>query len=679
MGIFGTRASSSLPSGPGGLSQALEAAILVSEVAASAAALPDVLDAMLGAVVDLLGVDQGSIMLVDEGGHNLVLAATRGAPGGAPVGYRIGCAEGIAGRVLATGRPLLLGEVDADAFVNFTEKRRRISSSAVVPLRVRGRAIGVLSIAICDRSGRLGDDELRVAQMFADQAAGVIHRTRLHDGAEQRSSDLMALLRASRGVVGLLDVNDLLHKVLDGAMRLSGGTTGFVCLFDRDSGDVATGVFRSIGKDQIGSLLSRAEVTAARTSLEPVVFDGCCAVGLATQAGTCGVIVTQGVDEVAGDRLELLSLFQQQCSSALASAELHEALKHKEQELSSIIDGVLNPMVLVDAAHRIVAMNPASEELFHISGRFSEGTSIESALGHDKIEGMLMSDGDVQTEIDVGVPPRTFKARVTDVRLIGAPAGRLLVMDDVTTERQNAKVQRDFVAMIGHELRTPLTIIKGFAKTLVKRVDKSSTQQITDVLTTIDNKANQLERIIEDLLYVSRVESREAALRVERIEVGGLVERVSQEMLRNHPEREVHLDVAGPVQWVCDESKVSIVLRHLLDNALKYSDAPAPVFVRVREESGDLVFEVVDRGVGMVSSDVPSIFERFHQIDGGSTRSHGGLGVGLYLSAQLVRIHGGRIWVDATWGKGSTFCFSLPRRIGQSNPRVLRRAPEGVV
>lgn len=679
MGIFGTHASNLLPSGPGGLSKALEAAILVSDVAASAAALPHVLDAMLGAVVDLLEVDQGSIMLVDEGGHNLVLAATSGVPGGAPIGYSIGCAEGIAGRVLATGRPLLLGEVDADAFVNFTEKRRRISSSAVVPLRVRGRAIGVLSIAICDRSGRLGDDDLRVAQMFADQAAGVIHRTRLHDGSEQRSSDLMALLRASRGVVGLLDVNDLLHRVLDGAMRLSRGATGFVCLFDRDSGGVSTGVFRSIDKDEIGALLSRAEVTTARSSFEPVVFDGYCAVGLATQAGTRGVIVTQGVDEVAGDRLELLSLFQQQCSSALASAELHEALKHKEQELSSIIDGVLNPMVLVDAAHRIVAMNPASEELFHISGRFSEGSPIEGALDHDKIEGMLMSEGDVQTEIEVGVPPRTFKARVTDVRLVGAPAGRLLVMDDVTTERQNAKVQRDFVAMIGHELRTPLTIIKGFAKTLVKRVDKSNTQQITDVLTTIDNKANQLERLIEDLLYVSRVESREAALRVERIEVGGLVERVSQEMLRSHPEREVHLDTAGPVQWVCDESKVSIVLRHLVDNALKYSDSPEPVFVRVREESDDLVFEVVDRGVGMVSSDVPNIFDRFHQIDGGSTRRHGGLGVGLYLSAQLVRIHGGRIWVDSTWGKGSTFCFSLPRRIGQSNPRVLRRAPEGVV
>jgi two-component system, OmpR family, phosphate regulon sensor histidine kinase PhoR len=678
MGIFGVRATSSLPSGPGGLSQALEAAIRVSEVAASAAALPDVLDAMLNAVVDLLGVDQGSIMLVDESRHYLVLSATVGAPAGAPVGYRIGCAEGIAGRVLATGKPLLLGEVDAEAFVNFTEKRRRISSSAVVPLRVRGRAIGVLSIAICEREGHLSDDDLRVAQMFADQAAGVIHRTRLHGGAEQRSSDLMALLRASRGVVGMLDVNDLLQKILDGAMRLSGGSTGFICLFDRESGGVAKGVFRSIGKDEISSLLARPEVQAARSSLEPVAFGSSCAVGLATQAGTSGVIVTTGAGDGAEDRLELLSVFQQQSSSALASAELHEALKHKEQELSSIIDGVLNPMVLVDAAGRIVAMNPASEELFHVSGRFSEGQPVDNAFGHDAIERMLIGDGDVQTEIEVGVPARTFKARVTDVRLVGAPAGRLLVMDDVTTERQNATVQRDFVAMIGHELRTPLTIIKGFARTLIKRADRTSPQQMTDVLTTIDNKANQLERIIEDLLYVSRVESREAALRVERVDIGELVTKVSQEMLRNHPEREVHLDVVGPLQWVCDESKVSLILRHLLDNALKYSEAPAPVFVRAREESDDLVIEVVDRGLGMVSSDVPNIFERFHQIDGGSTRTHGGLGVGLYLSAQLVRIHGGRIWVDSTWGKGSTFCFSLPRRVGQTNPRVLRRSAKGL-
>jgi signal transduction histidine kinase/putative methionine-R-sulfoxide reductase with GAF domain len=678
MGIFGARASGQLPSGEGGLSQALEAAIRVSDVAASAAALPDVLDAMLRSVVDLLGVDQGSIMLVDESGHYLVLSATVGALPDVPVGYKIGCAEGIAGRVLATGRPLLLGDVDAEAFVNFSEKRRRISSSAVVPLRVRGRAIGVLSIAICERGGRLSDNDLRVAQMFADQAAGVIHRARLHEGAEQRSSDLMALMRASRGVVGVLDVDDLLHQVLDGAMRLTGGATGFVCLFDRDSGGVSTGVFRSIAKNEIGSLLGRPEVGEARTSLEPVVFDSCCALGVATQAGTQGVVVTTGVVDDVDERLELLRLFQQQCISALGSAELHEALKRKEHELSSIIDGVLNPMVLVDAGRRLVAMNPAAEELFHISGRFSEGTAIAGTLGNASVERLLTDDGDVQTEIEVGVPARTFKARVTDVRLVGAPAGRLLVMDDVTTERLNAKVQRDFVAMIGHELRTPLTIIKGFARTLIKRVDRTSPQQMTDVLVTIDNKANQLEHIIEDLLYVSRVESREAALRVEKIEVGELVENVTEEMLRNHPEREVHLDVPGKVSWVCDESKVSLVLRHLLDNALKYSDAPEPVHVHVREEADDLIFEIVDRGVGMVSSDVPNIFERFHQIDGGSTRKHGGLGVGLYLSAQLVRIHDGRIWVESTWGKGSTFSFSLPRRIGQSTPRVLRRAAEGI-
>jgi signal transduction histidine kinase len=114
--------------------------------------------------------------------------------------------------------------------------------------------------------------------------------------------------------------------------------------------------------------------------------------------------------------------------------------------------------------------------------------------------------------------------------------------------------------------------------------------------------------------------------------------------------------------WSCDETKVGLILRHMLDNGLKYSDAPAPVILKVTEDDDHLRFEIIDKGIGIISSDIPDIFERFRQIDGGATREKGGTGVGLYLCAQLVRMHDGEIWVDSTWGKGSTFGFSLPRR-----------------
>jgi signal transduction histidine kinase len=99
-----------------------------------------------------------------------------------------------------------------------------------------------------------------------------------------------------------------------------------------------------------------------------------------------------------------------------------------------------------------------------------------------------------------------------------------------------------------------------------------------------------------------------------------------------------------------------------MENALKYSEAPDPVTVTVSTDPEQLRVDVLDHGAGILSSDVPHIFERFRQLDSSSTREHGGTGVGLYLCAQLVRVHGGRIWVDSTWGKGSNFSFTLPRR-----------------
>jgi signal transduction histidine kinase len=240
--------------------------------------------------------------------------------------------------------------------------------------------------------------------------------------------------------------------------------------------------------------------------------------------------------------------------------------------------------------------------------------------------------------------------------------GRVLVMDDVTTEREAAQTQRDFVAMIGHELRTPLTIIKGFSRTLLRRIEAASVDDLTEGLKTIDGRAHQLERLIEDLLYVSKIETREASLRIEQVDLQQLAATVARDIIEDHNGREVMLEVPAGLVWACDETKVGLILRHLMDNALKYSDPPTPVIVKVADEGDELRFDVVDKGIGIVSSDIPDIFERFRQIDPSATRERGGTGVGLYLCAQLVRMHDGEIWVDSTWGKGSTFAFTLPRR-----------------
>ncbi len=664
---------------------ALEAALRVSEIASSGAPLPDAVQGMAEAAIELLNAEQGSIMLLEEDGQTLTLVASYGLPSEVPIGESIRVGESVAGRVLATGKPLLLDDVDRDAFVNFVPKNRQISSSIVVPLRVQGRGIGVLNLAMTATPTRFGEEDLRVAQMFADQAAGLLYRARLHEQAEHRSSDLMALVESSRGLLGSLDTESLLQSVLDGGTRLAGSNEGFACLFDADTGGISRGVFRGFGKDKIRALLELEEVQAAIERSDVCLFDDgergeMLAVGLRTTRGSTGALVVQAEKEVLEERRHLFRAFAQQGGTALGAAELHAEVEQKETELTSIIQGVPNPIVLVDARRKIVAVNPASETVFGISGMFAPGSPVVGTIGHAEVERLLTGDGELQGEVIAGNPPRTYKVRVTDVHVPNAPMGRVLIMDDVTAEREIVQTQRDFVAMIGHELRTPLTIIKGFARTLLRRIETVKPEDATEALKTIDSRAAQLERLIEDLLYVSKIESREAQLRIEQVDIPELARAVAEDIIGEHEDREVALEVPRGLIWPCDETKVSLVLRHLIENALKYSSGPQPVVVRACEDEDELRIDVIDKGVGMVSTDIPHIFERFRQVDGSSTREHGGTGVGLYLCAQLVRVHNGRIWVDSTWGKGSTFSFSLPRRAvtaGVVRIRAKQAAAEG--
>jgi signal transduction histidine kinase/putative methionine-R-sulfoxide reductase with GAF domain len=675
MALF-RRVREDLPQDPERWKSALESALTVSEIAASGSALPEAVQKMVTVAIELLQAEQGSIMLLDEDGLTLVLSASYGLPSEVPVGHSIKVGESVAGRVLATGRPLLLGNVvDSDAFVNFVPKHRPASSSIVVPLRVQGRSIGVLSLAMEEGSPDFTEEDLRLAQMFADQAAGLIYRTKLHEQAEHRSSDLMALVESSRGLVGTLDVDTLLQHVLDGSVRLSGSNEGFACIFDPESGGIDRGVFRGLAKDQIQELLKNELVKEAiqAADIAFVELDGetFVAVGLHTSPGTTGVVVVRADMEVASDRRHLMRAFAQQCDTALSAAKVHGEMGRKERELSAIINGVANAIVLIDAHNKIVALNSAAEQLFNISAQFAVGAPVQGALGDHPIEELISNAGELQAEVQVGNPPRTYKARITDVEF-GVPMGRVLMLDDVTTEREIVQKQRDFVAMIGHELRTPLTIIKGFAKTMLRKGKEAPAEDFFEGLRTIDTRAGLLERLIEDLLYVSQIESREASLRIDQVDMGELLQTVTEDIMSLQLEREAILEISRPLTWPCDETKIGLVLRHLIENALKYSEAPNPVVVRAAEDGDELRIDVIDKGMGIVSSDIPLIFERFRQVDASSTREHGGTGVGLYLCAQLVRMHNGQITVDSTWGKGSTFSFTLPRRAVASDVVHIR-------
>jgi signal transduction histidine kinase len=234
----------------------------------------------------------------------------------------------------------------------------------------------------------------------------------------------------------------------------------------------------------------------------------------------------------------------------------------------------------------------------------------------------------------------------------GRVLGRIMVLDDITTEREAAQIKADLVAVMGHELRTPLTIIKGYVRTLLRKGDEIDDKARSMALTALDTNTERLERLIEDLLLMSAIETSKPRLHLEPIDVAGVAaERVTDRIQVRRPRGELVVQV--------DRPKLDQILNHLLDNAVKYSEGV--VVLDVTDKGEDVEIAVTDSGPGIFSGDIPLLFERFQQLDGTSTRAHGGTGIGLYICRRLVEALGGRLWCESRLGVGSRFAFTIPK------------------
>jgi len=232
------------------------------------------------------------------------------------------------------------------------------------------------------------------------------------------------------------------------------------------------------------------------------------------------------------------------------------------------------------------------------------------------------------------------------------------------------RAQRDFVANVSHELRTPLTSIRGFAQAIGDGTasDPASVQRAA---TVIQDEADRLTRLVHDLLDLTRLQSGDASLAREPLDLAALarscIERFALLAQRKGIALSVH--TPAPVEVCGDGDRLMQVLTNLIDNALKHTDAGGKVTVSAEAKGGMASVAVSDTGHGIPKDDLPRLFERFYQVD--KSRSRGGgasqasVGLGLAISAEIVRAHGGRIDVESIVGMGSRFTVELP-----CSPRV---------
>jgi PAS domain S-box-containing protein len=243
----------------------------------------------------------------------------------------------------------------------------------------------------------------------------------------------------------------------------------------------------------------------------------------------------------------------------------------------------------------------------------------------------------------------------------GKPNLRVVVVHDVTAEREAEELKSDFVATISHELRTPLTPLKGFLSTLLQGTVDDSYEARREYYEIMLKQTNRLERLITDLLEVSRVESDRPLIENETVKLTTLIAEQIRAFQDQFPDRVIrrHLPERG-LLVSADHSALGLVVSNLISNALKYSPPDSPVDVTVEAEGTDVVVSVRDEGEGIPLNEQDRIFDRFYQIGSVTTRRKGGVGLGLYIARRLVEAMSGRLWVESQPGSGSTFRFTLP-------------------
>jgi PAS domain S-box-containing protein len=381
--------------------------------------------------------------------------------------------------------------------------------------------------------------------------------------------------------------------------------------------------------------------------------------------------------DFTGDDTETLLTLANQGAAALVNEELYRAAENERAALRDIVGHSSDGIYTVGPDRTVRSWNAAMVAL--------TGYQEDEAVGQKCFNLLRARDGDgvdmCAADCPILAAARSRHEEVRDasvlnkeglarwIRYAHAPIiaadgdmdADVVVVRDVTRERQTDELKADFVASVSHELRTPLTPIKGFLMTLLREDRDFAQDRRREYYKLMLMQSQRLERLIEDLLEVTRLEAGAGLVDATAIDAVDLVRQVVDRFTSEDPDRTVHV-VAPDHAVYCrgDWMRIDQVLGNLLSNALRYAPPHEPVEVRLVPQGREVVFEVRDWGPGIPIDEQSRIFERFHRVGHYMTREPGGAGLGLYLAKRLVEAMGGRIWVSSRLGHGSVFSFALP-------------------
>ncbi|RYZ07031.1 MAG: PAS domain-containing protein [Myxococcales bacterium] len=373
------------------------------------------------------------------------------------------------------------------------------------------------------------------------------------------------------------------------------------------------------------------------------------------------------------DQLPILGRTLDKLARGLSSS-LQE-LRGERDRMAGILEGMQEGVILLDSKRRIVVLNPALREMLLLPADAIGKPLLEvvrNAELRDLFDQAATDDEPTTQEVEIGnIKPRRLLARVA--RMPGEARQSVAVFVDVTEVRRLESMRRDFVANVSHELRTPVTAIRSAAETLIDgaAADPAASQAFIGI---IDRNAQRLQQLVEDLLDLSRIESRGFRLSIEPIDLKPLFSQVMGLFRERASKKNVALEerCSGELPKVrSDRRALEHVLTNLIDNAVKYCGPGTHVWVSVTTSADLVTVSVGDDGPGIDERHLPRIFERFYRVDAGRSREVGGTGLGLSIVKHLVEAMGGAVSVESKLNQGTTFSFSIKRAEREPEARAV--------
>ncbi len=408
------------------------------------------------------------------------------------------------------------------------------------------------------------------------------------------------------------------------------------------------------------------------------------------------------------DLLQLTTMIADYAAVALENVRLRERetalwrdAELERRRLELVISSMAEGLLITNAHGAITSMNRSAQHLFaqiEVDLKLEQEQPLRALAAINQadwlqefawiIDQALLGQTVTNQELIVGESGETVPltlsisaAPLHDKSLPQArPIGVVAVLNDITTNKQIEKLKDEFVSVVSHELRTPLTAIKGYTQHLVRRLERRlrevrSTQHKSALPATeppesydlrslhiVQSQAEHLERLVNDLLDLSRVQWGQLHLHYTLFHLADVLAAHVRSAQASAEQHSIQLDLqVQNSKIVADELRVGQVIGNILDNAVRYSPQGGQVLVRLQEQTDIYTVSVIDEGIGVSAEYLDHIFERFYRVRNAASRQYSGIGLGLYVARAIVEGHGGHIGFSSNQGLGSTFYFTLPR------------------